>query len=79
MFNPKKRVLMNVNATAQEWIEELQKLPPETPISICGAYNGYIHVETDEDNHPTSVTIDCEPLDEDYPEDAFDDEDDDDD
>jgi len=78
MFNPKMRVLMNVNATAQEWIEELQKLPPDTPISICGTYNGcYIHVETDEDDRPIGVAIDCEPLDEEYPEGAFDDEDDD--
>ena len=68
MFNPDKRVLMNVNATAAEWIEELQKLPPETPISICGAFNGYIHVEDGEDGEPVGVTIDCEPLDDNYPE-----------
>ena len=74
LFNPDKLVLMEVNATVKAWIEELQKLPPETPVSVCGAYNGYIHVQDDENGIPEGITIDCEPLYECYPEGVFDEE-----
>lgn len=74
MFNPEKRVLLPVAVTVSELIEELSKIPGNYAVSICGAYNGYIHV----DDTDQGITLDCEPLDEEYPEDAFENEEEDD-
>ena len=77
MFDPNKRVLLDVNPSVEEFINELQRFPMDATVSICGAYTGYIHAEVDDAGDVTGITIDTEPLYENYPEGAFEDEEDD--
>ena len=79
MFDPNLRVLMDVNETVDQLIADLQRYPGDTPVSICGAYTGYIHAEVDDAGDVTGITIDTEPLYENYPDGTFEDEEDDDD
>lgn len=79
-YDPKRRVnLQNPltgTLTAERLIQQLGTLPKDTEISICGGVDAFLHVNVDDDGKITGACIDHDPLDECYPENAFDNDDD---
>lgn len=75
-FDPKRRRNLRDPLTgilsAERLVDELRRLPADTPISICGANEAFIHVDVDDYNNVIGATLDHDPLDDAYPEGSFD-------
>ena len=70
-FDPKRRRNLRNPLTgilsAERLVDELRRLPADTPISICGANEAFIHVDVDDHNNVIGATLDHDTLDDAYP------------
>ena len=65
MYDITRRIKLEEGMTVGKLIDELQNLPNDAEVLICGDDKGFIHVERD----GSAISIDTEDLDEEYIED----------
>lgn len=65
MYNIKRRKYLSF-PTVGDLVKALKEFPDDAGLSVCGGAGVYLHVDEDDENNISSITLDYSPLDEEY-------------